>query len=78
MANYEVLFYNGWVEPPAYYLVGDVEGETPEQALATNLSQVIGVVREKFSLDDDRGSERVVREYLYVVREGGLLSARQR
>jgi hypothetical protein len=41
MSNYEVLFYNGWMDTPAYYLVSDVEGETPEQALAVNLDQVI-------------------------------------
>ncbi|MBI5714462.1 MAG: hypothetical protein HZC38_13725 [Chloroflexi bacterium] len=76
MSHYEVLFYNGWVEPPAYYLVGDVEGETPEQALATNLDQMIDEVREKFALDES--ARRRIREYLYVVREGGMLSARKR
>ena len=78
MPHYEVLFYNGWTDTPAYYLVGDIEGEIPEEALATNLNQVIEIVRGKFSLDDDRGAERFIREYLYVVREGGLLSARER
>lgn len=78
MSHYEVLFYNGWMEPPAYYLVGEVEGETPEEALAMNLNRVIKVVRETFSLDDDKSSKRFIREYLYVVREGGLLSARER
>lgn len=78
MPHYEVLFYNGWTDTPAYYLVGDIEGESPEEALATNLNQVIEIVRGKFSLDDDRGAERFIREYLYVVREGGLLSARER
>lgn len=78
MSHYEVLFYNGGIEPPAYYLVGDVEGETPEEALATNLNQVIEIVRGKFSLDDDRGAERFIRESLYIVRERGMLSARER
>ncbi len=78
MPYYEVLFYNGWVEPPAYYLVGDVEGESPEEALEANLNQVLERVRGEFSLDDDRGSERFIPNYLYVVRPNGLLSARER
>jgi len=76
MPHYEVLFYNGWTDTPAYYLVGDVEGESPEEALATNLDQMVDEVREKFALDEMERSR--IRESLYIVREGGFLSARER
>jgi len=75
MTRYEILFYNGWVEPPVYYLVGDMEGESPEEALATNLDQMVDEVREKFALDEMERSR--IRESLYIVRKGGLVSARE-
>ena len=76
MTHYEILFYNGWIEPPAYYLIDDVDGETPEQALALNLDRLIGEVRNKFGLDES--AQGRIRESLYIVREGGMLSARER
>jgi len=76
MQHYEVLFYNGWIEPPAYYLLDAVGGETPEQSLAKNLNRLIDVAREKFSLEETRSSR--IRESLYIVREGGMFSARER
>ena len=76
MSNYEILFYNGWIDTPAYYLVGDVEGKTTEQSLAMNLDQIIDEVRNKFGLDES--AQRQIRESLYIVRADGLLSARER
>ncbi|MFQ5791814.1 MAG: hypothetical protein ACE5JI_15180 [Acidobacteriota bacterium] len=70
---YEVLFYNGWQDVPAYYLVDSVEGRSPKEALTKHLPKVIGSVREQFSLgshiDDD-----YICESLYVLRNNALVS----
>lgn len=72
--NYEVLFYDGWSTVPAYYLVGSVEGDTPEQSLEANIEQVTRQVRELLSLDDSDVSDDQIQETIYVLRENGLVS----
>ncbi len=73
---YEVLFYNGWVEPPAYYLVTDASGDSPEQALENNLARIIQQVRTTFALDLSDGSDSSLKETIYLLREDGLVPAR--
>jgi hypothetical protein len=73
---YEVLFFDGWGDIPAYYLIDSVEGDTPEQALATNLERITLQIRRRFNLSDRDVSNRKIRETIYVLRENGLVSAR--
>jgi hypothetical protein len=73
---YEVLFYDGYQEPPAYWLIDGVEGETPEQALAANLVAVTAKARKALHLGPDCEDEWIQKS-LYVLRPGGLAAARQ-
>ncbi|MEO0081077.1 MAG: hypothetical protein ABIL25_02145 [candidate division WOR-3 bacterium] len=34
---YEILFCDGYQQPPVYYLIDGITGETPEQALKNDL-----------------------------------------
>lgn len=71
---YEVLYYSGEMCPPVYYLIDGIEGFTPEEALISNMDQIIEKVRDLFCLDNDF-SNRQVQSNLYVVRRDGLLPA---
>jgi len=75
LPSYEAVYYNGWLEPPAYVLIDSVDGDTPEQALTDNKERLLEAVREMFSLEDD--SDYHILETLYIIRENGLLPARQ-
>ena len=75
MPSYEAVYYNGWLEPPAYVLIDFVDGDTPEQALTDNKDRLLEAVREMFSLEDL--SDYRILETLYIIRENGLLPARQ-
>ncbi|HIE53247.1 MAG TPA: hypothetical protein EYP85_15965 [Armatimonadetes bacterium] len=74
--TYEVLFYDGWSFVPAYYLVGTVEGESPEQALTSSLEEMTQEVRRVLGLSAQDLSDEEIQETLYVLREGGLIPAR--
>ena len=71
---YEVLFYNGWQEAPAYYLLDGVEGRTPREALRKNLPRVIQEVRELFGLDEDIEDDKIC-ETLYALKSDALVPA---
>lgn len=73
---YEVLFYNGWQDAPAYYLLDGIEGRTPKEALKRHLPEEIEEVRKLFSLDDDIEDERIC-ETLYALKSDGLVPARR-
>jgi hypothetical protein len=72
--EYEVLFYNGWVQPPAYYLVAAVEGDSPEQALVEHLDEITQEIRDLFLFDESWSTDGKLRETIYVLRENGLIS----
>ncbi len=74
--SYEVLFYNGWQDEPAYYLLDLIEGRTPKAALKTHLPELIGKVRRLFSLDEDFEDDRIC-ETLYAMRSDALIPARR-
>ncbi len=44
--DYMVFWSNEWVEPPAFYWVADVSGESPKHALESNLEKIIQAARE--------------------------------
>ena len=71
---YEVVFYNGWQELPAYYLVGSVEGRRPKEALAKQLSEVIANVRKELDLDPEVDDYHIYGS-LYVLRSDALVCA---
>ncbi len=71
---FEVLFYDGYQQPPVYYLIDGITGETPKQALADNLDAVTEKVRAVLRLDSDC-SDHFIRKSLFVLRPGGLVSA---
>ena len=73
---FEVLFYDGWGDMPAYFLVDVVEGETAEEALQNNLPQLIATVREMFGLDESVTDEEIC-ETLYLLHPEGLLPVRK-
>ncbi len=73
---YEAVYYNGWDTPPAYYLIGGAEGESPEQALRLNLRRLTTEVRDMLSLSPDDLSDEKIQETLYVIRGDGLVSTR--
>ena len=74
--TYEVLFYNGWMDPPAYYLITSASGDSPEQALQKNLAKITRQVRKTFDLDKNDAADRRLQETIYLLRENGLVSAR--
>lgn len=69
---YEVLFYNGWQDVPAYYLVDSVEGRRPKEALTRQLGGVIATVRKEFGLSAEVADHKIC-ESLYVLRSDGLV-----
>lgn len=71
---FEVLFYDGHAEPPAYYLLEGVEGESPEQALQANLTELTQRVRSHLHLCAEVPDLRI-HQSLYVMRPDGLVSA---
>ncbi len=73
---FEVLFYVGDHDPPAYFLVGEAKGETPEEALSEHLPQLIATVREMFDLDEDISDWKIC-ETLYLLHPDGLTPARK-
>jgi hypothetical protein len=74
--DYEVLFYNGWIEPPAYYLIASATGDTPEQALQRNLAELTRQVRKTFGLNSNDIPDARLQETIYLLRENGLISPR--
>lgn len=72
--DYEVLFFDGSSDTPAYYLIDEVEGETPEQALTANLDRITEQVRERLSLSEQDFSDEDILQDIYVVRAHGLVS----
>lgn len=73
---YEVLFYNGWQDQPAYYLLGGIEGRSPKEALKKNLPAVIADVRESFGLGGDVPEDSIC-DSLYAMRSDALVAARE-
>lgn len=73
--GYEALFYNGWADPPAYYLLGEVEGRSPKDALRRSLPRLVSEVRGMV-FDPSLTEERIC-ETLYVLRSNGLVPAHE-
>ena len=74
--RYEALFYNGWIEPPAYYLLGDAEGDSINEALANNLERLTGEARRLFGLNSTDVDAERIQESLYLLQPDSLVCAR--
>lgn len=72
---HQALFFDGWGLAPAYYQVDVVEGEIPEQALSDNRSKIVASIRHIFGLSVEDISDEEIYETIYLLREGGLVSA---
>jgi len=44
--DYMVFWSNEWAEPPAFYWVADVQGQSPKHALESNLEEIIRATRK--------------------------------
>ncbi|HZS16307.1 MAG TPA: hypothetical protein VFA51_00070 [Candidatus Udaeobacter sp.] len=75
--TYEALFYDGWADVPAYYLIDGIEGRTAENALANNLDRLIQRAREQLDLSSESVSDLRIRQSIYVLRRDGLVSPRE-
>ena len=70
---YEVVFYSGDGQFPAYYLVDDIESESMEKGLKDKLSTITQRVRKMFGICDAIPDWKIY-EGLYVLHEDGLTS----
>ena len=74
--SYEALFYDGWADVPAYYLIDNIEGDTAEDALVKNLDSLIRTARDLLNFSPAFISDRHIRQSIYVVRRDGLVWSR--
>lgn len=74
---YEAVYYNGYDSPPSYYLLGSVEGDTPEQALRDNLMELTSMVRDLLLLGPADFDDESIQVDIYVIRADGLVSVRE-
>jgi hypothetical protein len=72
---YEALFYDGWADVPAYYLIDGIEGRTAKDALATNLDRLVQTARELLNLPSEIVSDLRIKQSIYVLRGDGLVSS---
>jgi hypothetical protein len=72
---YEAVLYDGWADVPAYYVLGSVESETAEDALA-NLDRLVQTARDSLSFASEAVSDLHVKQAIYVLRGNGLVAAR--
>lgn len=71
--TYEILFFAGWGDMPAYYLVTFAEGTNPIEALEKSLPKAIAEIRRLFCLDDDITDEEI-QNSIYLLKDDGLVS----
>lgn len=74
---FEVLFYDGWSDPPAYLPVDVVEGETVEGTLKKNLANIIAEVRKLLGIEESELSDEAICEALYLVPADALIPVRR-
>ncbi len=65
--TFEAVWYNGWIDPPAYILLDEVEGDTPQQALLDNLERLTQQVRDICAMSKDDWDDYKVQETLYLL-----------
>jgi hypothetical protein len=75
--TYEALFYDGWTDVPAYYLIDGIQGRTAEDALANNLDRLVQAARELLDLPSEIVPDRRIKQSIYVLRRNGLVSPRE-
>jgi len=73
---YEAVFYDGWADIPAYYVLDSVEGETAEDALAKNLDSLVQTARDLLNFASETISDLHIKQAIYVLRGNGLVAPR--
>jgi hypothetical protein len=73
--SYEIVYYDGSADPPVYYLIGEVEGESPEQALRSNLQNLATEVRHLLFLELEYYPDKRIYRSLFAIRSDGLVPA---
>lgn len=71
---YEAVWYNGWIYPPAYVLLDEVEGDTPQQALQNNLAHLTQRVREIYSIEPEEWRDEKIQDTLYILKNDTKVS----
>jgi hypothetical protein len=74
--TYEAVFYDGWADIPAYYVLDSVDGETAEDALAKNLDRLVQTARDLLNFASDTVSDLHIKQAIYVLRGNGLVAPR--
>ncbi len=70
---YAAVWYNGWVEPPGYFVLNiNLKGDNPQEVLRDNLPQLTQLARETFFLDE--WSDNKIQETLYIFPSNSLTS----
>jgi hypothetical protein len=76
--QYYVFYYDGWHIPqPDYVWIAEVEGKNPQDALETNMQQILKSAREILELAEDDLSDDRLQEALYIVPSDSWLSYRE-
>ena len=75
MNQYDAVWWNEFVDPPAYELIDFVQGETPEEALRKSLRRLTRKIRELYGILPDWPSNDKIHRSLYVIRSKGLVCA---
>ncbi len=68
---YEVVFYSGDGQFPAYHLIDQIECENVDKELKNKLARITQRVRKMFDIGDDIPDWKIY-EALYVIQENGL------
>lgn len=73
-----MIFFDGeWQVPPAFYLVTQVKGKSPEDAIASNLAEIIHEARSSYPDIVDGLDDAHIEEALCTVRSEYWISRRQ-
>ena len=73
--SYEALFYDGWADVPAYYVIDSIDGDTAEDALTKGLDSLVRTARDLLNLPSGIVSDLQIKQSIYVVRGNGLVSS---
>ncbi|HZP82522.1 MAG TPA: hypothetical protein VFB21_12860 [Chthonomonadaceae bacterium] len=71
---YEAFYYEDYETPPAYRWIGEVEGESPEQALLQNLPQLIASARDLYGLSPEDFDDESIQDSIFVFRPDAVVS----
>ncbi len=74
MNDYDAVWWNEFLDPPAFVWLDLISGDTPEQALLKNIKRLTKTVRELYGLYNSP-SDKTIQRTLYAIRSKGLVCA---